>query len=89
MTVEMHQQLAQAVIDGDPEKAELLALEAVERGADLRACITELTKGLQYIGKLHARGTCSLLDLLNSTDAMKAALSILEPAVNDDQKKKF
>ena len=84
MTVEIYQKLAQAVIDGDPEKAKTLALEAIEQGSDIHACITGLTKGIQHVGKLHASGACSLLDLLNSADAMKAALHILEPTVNSD-----
>lgn len=88
MTIEMHEKLAQAVIDGDPEEAKALALEAVEKGLDAYVCITWLTKGVQQIGKLHASGECSLLDLLNSAGAVKVALPILEPAVNSNQKRK-
>ncbi len=84
MTVEIHNKLAQAVIDGKPEDAMVFARESVEQGLDARACITEVTKGIQNVGKLHASGECDLLDLLNSVDAMKAALKILEPAVNED-----
>ena len=89
MTVEMHQKLAQAIIDGDSEEAETLVLEAVGQGLDARACITGLRKGIQHVGKLHASGACSLPDLLNSADAMKAALKVLEPAVDGDQKKEI
>lgn len=78
MTVEMQEKLAQAVIDGDPEEIKTLLLESARQGLDARACITGLTKGIQHVGKLHTNGECSLLDLLKSADAMKAALSILE-----------
>jgi methanogenic corrinoid protein MtbC1 len=87
MPVEIHQKLAQAVIDGKPEEAKIVAREAVEQGLDARACITGLTKGIQHAGKLHASGECLLPDLLNSADAMKAALNILEPTVVGDKKR--
>ncbi|MBC8334500.1 MAG: B12-binding domain-containing protein [Anaerolineae bacterium] len=89
MTVEMHEKLAQAVIDGDPVRAKALALEAVEKGLDARACITELTKGVQHIGKLHSEGGCSLLDLLNSASAVKVALTILEPVLNKSENREI
>jgi len=78
MTVTMYDKLAQAVINGDPEEAKSLALESVRQGLDARACITGLTKGIQHVGKLHTSGDCSLLQLLKSADAMKAALGILD-----------
>jgi len=89
MTAEMHEKLAKAVIDGDPEEAKALALKAVELGLDAHLCITGLTIGVQQIGKLHASGECSLLDLLNSAGAVKVALTILEPAVNSSQTRKI
>ena len=89
MTVEMHQKLAQAVIDGDPVMAKALALEVVEKRLDARVCITELTKGVQQIGKLHSEGGCSLLDLLNSAGAVKVALTILEPVLKSSQNREI
>ncbi len=81
MTLEIKQKLAQAIINGDASTAKSLAVEAVKEGVDLRACITGIREGLQHTGKLHASGEYLLSDLFNSTDAMKAALSILESAL--------
>ena len=88
MVEEMHQKLAQAVIDGEPEEAEALSKEALEQGLDPLACIAEgLTPGIQQVGKLFASGEYYLPDLIIGADAMKAALNILEPALMGDQKR--
>ncbi|NIS79647.1 MAG: cobalamin-binding protein [Anaerolineales bacterium] len=80
MAEEMHQKLAQAVIDGEAEDAVALANEALEAGLDPLACITEgLTVGIQKVGKLFASGEYYLPDLIIGADTMKAALDILEP----------
>ena len=88
MENEMHQKLAQAVIDGEPEDAEALAKEALALGMDPLACITEgLTKGIQEVGKLFASGEYFLPELIIGADAMKVALDILEPELVGDQKR--
>ena len=88
MVEEMHQKLAQAVVDGEPEDAEALAKEALEKGLDPLACIAEgLTPGIQQIGKLFASGEFYLPELIIGADAMKAALDILEPGLLGDQKR--
>jgi len=88
MAEEMHQKLAQAVIDGEPEDAEALAKEALTQGLDPLACITHgLTKGIQEVGKLFASGEYFLPELIIGADAMKLALDILEPALMGDQKR--
>jgi monomethylamine corrinoid protein len=85
---ETHQNLAQAVIDGCLEEAKALAQEAVEQGHDAYACITKgLVKGIQHVAKLHASGEVSLPELLNSSDAMEAALIVFEPALNGSKKR--
>jgi len=84
----MHQKLAQAVIDGEPEDAEALAKEALEQGLDPLECITQgLTKGIQEVGRLFASGEYYLPELIIGADAMKAALDILEPRLVGDQKR--
>ena len=88
MSEEMHQKLAQAVIDGEPEDAEALAEEALKQGLDPLACITNgLTKGIQEVGKLFASGEYFLPELIIGADAMKIALDILEPKLMGDQKR--
>jgi corrinoid protein of di/trimethylamine methyltransferase len=88
MAEEMHQKLARAVIDGEPEDAEALAIEALAQGLDPLDCITQgLTKGIQEVGKLFASGEYFLPELIIGADAMKSALDILEPKLVGDQKR--
>jgi corrinoid protein of di/trimethylamine methyltransferase len=88
MTEEMHQKLAQALIDGEPEDAEALAKEALALGLDPLECITKgLTPGIQQVGKLFASGEYFLPELIIGADAMKAALDVLEPMLLGDQKR--
>lgn len=88
MTEEMHQKLAQALIDGEPEDAEALAREALALGLDPLECITQgLTPGIQQVGKLFASGEYFLPELIIGADAMKAALDVLEPRLLGDQKR--
>lgn len=88
MAEEIHQKLAQAVIDGEPEDAEALAKEAIALGLDPLECITNgLTKGIQEVGKLFSSGEYFLPELIIGADAMKVALDILEPELVGDQKR--
>jgi 5-methyltetrahydrofolate--homocysteine methyltransferase len=82
MSGEIYQKLAQAVVDGESEIAEALAKQALEQGLDPLDCINEgLTKGIQRVGELFAEGECYLPELVLSANAMKVALSVLEPAM--------
>ena len=82
MSEQMYERLAQVVIIGEPEEAEELARQALDRGLDPLACINEgLTAGIQEVGKLFASGEYFLPDLIIGAEAMKKALAILEPAL--------
>lgn len=88
MTEEMYHKLTQAVIDGEPEDAVALAKEALEKGLDPLACISEgLTVGIQKVGELFASGEYYLPELIIGADTMKKALDILEPALVGDQQR--
>jgi len=88
MSEELFKQLAQAVIDGEPEDAEALAKQALEQGLDPLACINQgLMKGIQEVGELFSKGEYFLPELIIGADAMKQALDILEPALMGDQKR--
>ena len=85
---DMFEKLAQAVIDGEPEDAVVLAQAALEQGLDPLECITNgLTKGIQKVGELFASGEYYLPELIIGADAMKDALEILEPALVGGQKR--
>lgn len=86
MSEEMYAQLAQAVIDGEPEDAEQLAKQALEQGLDPLTCVNEgLTKGIQKVGDLFASGEYFLPELIIGAEAMKKALAVLEPEMVGDQ----
>ncbi len=88
MSKELFNQLALAVIDGEPEDAEELAKQALEQGVDALACINEgLMPGIQEVGELFSQGDYFLPELIIGADAMKAALDILEPALVGGQQR--
>lgn len=85
---DMFEKLAQAVIDGEPEDAVVLAKDALKQGLDPLECITKgLTKGIQKVGELFDSGEYYLPELIIGADVMKGALEILEPALVGDQKR--
>ena len=88
MSEEMFNELAQTVIDGEPEDAVELAKQALEQGVDALACINQgLMPGIQKVGELFPAGDYFLPELIIGADAMKAALDILEPALVGGQER--
>ena len=76
------------MIDGEPEDAEEAARLALEAGLDPLECIDKgLTVGIQRVGEQFACGEYFLPELIIGADAMKAALSILEPAMLEGRKR--
>ena len=87
MSDDMYKKLAQAVIDGEEEDAINLAKQALDQNLDPLACITNgLTKGIQEVGELFGSGEYYLPELIISSNVMKAAMEILEPAMEGSQK---
>jgi 5-methyltetrahydrofolate--homocysteine methyltransferase len=90
MSQEILAKLTQAVVDGEPEDAEQLATQALELGLDPLVCINEgLTPGIDRVGELFETGDYYLPDLILGGDAMKAALTILEPALAGGEGRKI
>jgi corrinoid protein of di/trimethylamine methyltransferase len=90
MSQEILEKLTQAVVDGEPEEAEDLANQALAVGLDPLECIDRgLTPGIDRVGELFATGEYFLPDLILGGDAMKAALSILEPALTGNQERQI
>ncbi len=88
MSEELYKKLAQAVIDGEPEDAEVLAKQAIDQGVDPLACINNgLMVGIQEVGELFSKGDYFLPELIIGADAMKKAMDILEPALVGGQKR--
>jgi len=82
MSEELFKQMAQAVIDGDPDQAQVLARKALDTGIDpLEAINKGYTGGMDVVGELYSSGEYFLPDLILGGEAMKAALAVLEPAL--------
>lgn len=80
MSIELFQAMAQSVIDGEPEVAENLARQAIERGLDpLEAINQGFIAGVNYVGEQFSCGDMFLPELVAAGEAMKSAVAVLEP----------
>jgi corrinoid protein of di/trimethylamine methyltransferase len=76
----LFEQMAQAVIDGLPDRARSLATDALQAGIDPLAAINQGFKpGMDVVGDGFAKGELFIPDLMMSGEAMKAAIATLEP----------
>ena len=79
-TDELYQTMSQSVIDGEPEQAEELAQKAVSLGLDPLEVIDHgYTRGMNVLGDRFAQGEVFLPHLVMGGEAMKAAITVLEP----------
>ena len=80
MSAELYQAMAQSIIDGDAEEAEKLARQSVEQGMDpLEAINKGFVVGVNHVGSEFSCGNSFLPELVMAGEAMKAAVSTLEP----------
>ncbi len=75
----LYEQMAQAVIDGLPDKARQLAEQALSQGIDpLEAINRGYKPGMDVVGEGFANDDLFIPDLMMSGEAMKAAIAALE-----------
>jgi len=75
--------MKESIVEGNVEEAGKLAGQSLKDGVDPRESITKgFTPGIQKVGELWEEGEYFLPELVVAADAMKAALSILEPALS-------
>ena len=80
MDDELFAKMAQSVIDGEVEDAERLAQQAIEQDIDPLDAINQgFVAGVNHVGEGYASGEMFLPDLVLAGEAMKAAVSVLEP----------
>jgi len=77
---ELHQQMAQAVIDGNKEKCVALAQQVVEEGIEPFEAIQQgFTQGMEVVGDKFATLEYFLPDVLRCAEAVEAGMKILQP----------
>lgn len=79
---ELFQSMKKSIVEGNVEEAGKLAEKSLKEGVDARDSITRgFTPGIEKVGELWEEGEYFLPELVVASDAMKAALSILEPSL--------
>jgi len=80
MSTELFQRMAQSIIDGDSDVSVALARQVIEAGIDpLEAITLGFVMGVNQVGEAFAKGDAFLPELVMAGEAMKAAVSTLEP----------
>ena len=80
MSKELFDKMAQSIIDGDAEVAASLAEQSVAAGVDpLEAIAQGFVVGVNKVGDAFACGDAFLPELVMAGEAMKAAVTALEP----------
>jgi corrinoid protein of di/trimethylamine methyltransferase len=80
MSNETFTQLAQSLIDGDPDATVELTRQALANGVEPMAIIREgLMPGMNVVGEKFGCGEYFLPDLIIAADGMQQAMTLLEP----------
>lgn len=80
MDTELYNEMANSVIDGEVDDAKNLALRALMEDIEpLDAINKGFVIGINDVGEKFSSGQCFLPELVMAGEAMKAALSVLEP----------
>ena len=80
MSEELFKKMATSIIDGDSDAAVALAQESITDGVDPLDAITKgFVVGVNTVGEAFGRGDAFLPELVMAGEAMKAAVSTLDP----------
>ena len=80
MSAELFKKMAQSIIDGDSDLSVELAKEAISANIDPLIAITDgFVVGVNTVGEAFANGDAFLPELVMAGEAMKAAVTTLEP----------
>jgi trimethylamine corrinoid protein len=79
---ELLEQMKDAIIDGDPEKASALAQTALDQDmSPLEALEKGFSQGMSVLGDQFEKGEVFLTELLLAEEAMNAAVEVLKPKI--------
>jgi corrinoid protein of di/trimethylamine methyltransferase len=82
-TDDLYAQMKQSVIDGEADDAAALAQQGLDAGLAAVDILDEgFVKGIEEVGDLFARGDFFLPELVQGAEAMKAAVAVLQPALD-------
>jgi corrinoid protein of di/trimethylamine methyltransferase len=80
---DLYDKMAQAIIDGEAEDAAALAQEGLDAGIAPGDILDKgFVKGIEEVGDLFAKGEFFLPELVQGAEAMKAAVAVLQPAID-------
>ncbi len=83
MTDEHYSQMAQSVIDGEDDTAAALAQKGLDAGLSAADILDKgFVKGIEHVGELFGKGEFFLPELVQGAEAMKAAVAVLQPALD-------
>ena len=83
MSDSLFTQMKQTVIDGEAEDAERLAQEGLDAGLPAADILDSgFVKGIEEVGDLFGKGEFFLPELVQGAEAMKAAVAVLQPALD-------
>ena len=83
MAEALYELMKQTVIDGEVEEAEALAQQGLDAGLPPADILDKgFVKGIEEVGELFGRGEFFLPELVQGAEAMKAAVAVLQPAID-------
>jgi len=83
MSEDLYEQMKQTVLEGEPEEAAALAQQGLDAGLAPDDILDKgFVKGIEEVGDLFGRGEFFLPELVQGAEAMKAAVAVLQPAID-------
>ena len=83
---ELLARMEKAIVEGNRDEAEALAKEALEKEMDLNEALEKgYILGIQKVGDLWEQGEYFLPELISGAECMKAAMQVLQPALDKAQ----
>ena len=87
--MDLLEEIQEAVVDGDAEKATALAQRIIDEKLDLNdAIINGLNKGMKRVSELYDKREYFLPEIIVAADALYEALALFKPYLTTDQEHK-